>query len=70
MREAFALGTKFKQAPKDAVMKVHDLLIITFFKIKINAKKIHDEQKVKIFPPPNPGPVSNKTLVTKISSWL
>lgn len=48
MRETLALGTKFKQALKDAVIKVNNILIEHFLKININAKQIHDEQNIKM----------------------
>lgn len=48
VRETLALGTKFKQAFKDAVIKVNNILIEHFLKININAKQIHDEQNIKM----------------------
>ena len=48
VREALALGTKFKQALKDAVIKVNNILIEHFLKSTLMQKRIHDEQNIKI----------------------
>lgn len=44
--EALTSGPKFKGAPKSSAIKVN--ILTHYSKIKIDVKKIHDEQEMKI----------------------
>lgn len=45
--EALILGKKYKRAPKNSVIKMNNS--VKYFKVKMNAKKIHSEQNYQQF---------------------